>query len=388
MASSIESLTASNEELKEQVRLLISEVSSLKSLSSDAQGSTDGSNNSSILLDPNMVSDDLPDEEGLKLDTYLRRLSKDLSDTKVAMFDGTGWLTWEKIVRQDLTPLRVMKILTELKTPSFIKQMTPYEKQKHILTDMKLSNYLLVRLSAVPKRAVGRPKTAYLVWQKLTKLYASTSKMTQMRMRDEWALLAQKPDQSLGEWVQTVDYLAEEMESALISMDDDVKLHRLLRGLNADWDHERKHFELTKTTYEELCLTLYEIGDRKEQANTNRQLVPAFQARPDLGGSNRQPYRPLSIKGKIPRVGGLRCYTCGKTGHVQDSCPTGLKPTRGEDGRTIPRCFGCLKEGHVSNECPQKSARKKSLGWESRALVTLAESKPSLREDDSIDEEA
>jgi hypothetical protein len=331
--------SSSNTDLLEQIKVLTQQVASLMA----ERGQSDTTVQSDIKALPNMVSE-LSKEEDVILDTYIRRLSKDLASAKVVLFDGGNWLIWERIVKQDLIPLRVMSYLTHQTTPTTLNSLTPFDRQKFTLCDMKICNYLQARLGPVAAKAVYHDTSAYLIWSKLLKLHSSSSVITQNRLRDSWALTTQQPAQSVTEWIQHVDYLAASMSAAHLPIDDASKLHRLLRGLSNEWAHEKRHFELTRSSYEEVCSALYELG---EQQDHDRQLTLAFQAktqpgpsRPGLGrGSFRGARKPIT------------CYTCGSSDHSQERCPTGLKPTVGENGRRLSRCFTCLKEGHVAKEC-------------------------------------
>jgi hypothetical protein len=334
---------STNEELEKKIEMLMTEIAALKTSQSDASQST----NSVITPSKrNMVSDHiLTREEGVELDSYIFKMSKLLTDTKSVMFDGSDWLSWERIVCQDLIPLRLMTILTNPKP----EMSTNYEKQKYEMMNMKLCNYLMVRLSPIPKRSITSCKSAYLIWQKLGKLYASTTTVNQNKLRDSWAALVMTADQTLAEWVQSVDYMAETLEAADIPVDDKTKLHRLLRGLSSDWHQEKRYFELSRASYEDVCLNLYEISEQKEEVNSHRQLVPAFQT--NLR-QNRQPYRPPFKK--TANYSNITCFTCGGSDHDISRCPTGLKPSLDENGRNVTRCFNCLKEGHIQTTCKEK----------------------------------
>jgi hypothetical protein len=137
------------------------------------------------------------------------------------------------------------------------------------------------------------------------------------------------------------------MASANLPVDDASKLHRLLRGLSNDWAHEKKHFELTKSSYETVCSALYELGEQQEH---EKQLTLAFQTQTKPSHGRPEPSRG-QYRGLRPLI---TCYTCGGSDHFYAKCPTGLQPTRGEDGRRRSRCFTCLKEGHISKDCPKK----------------------------------
>jgi hypothetical protein len=303
-----------------------------------------------------MVSDpELTEEDEILLDAWLRRVSRALSEHKVSKFTGKGWQTWEKIIINDLTPLRLMKALETEQTVSSLALLSPLNREKHTIIDMKLTTYLMVRLDASPQRAVTSCKSAFLMWQKLKKLYASTSVVTQHRLKDQWEQIAQLPGQSVTEYLADLEYLADSLEVALVPQRDSDKLHRLLKGLASDWDAEKKYFQLQKTPYKDVCIMLQEIGEQRSEELIQRQIVPAYTARDDRG---RQGQRGRPDGQPPARQEDKRCYTCGSHKHLRDVCPTGLKPSKGPDGLWITRCFNCLQEGHVSNKCPQPRKSK------------------------------
>jgi hypothetical protein len=311
---------------------------------------------------PNMVSDvELTEEDEVLLDAWLRRISRALSEHKVSKFTGKGWQTWEKIITNDLTPLRLMKALETEQTPASLARLSPLNREKHIIIDMKLTTYLMVRLDPSPQRAVTSCKSAHLMWQKLKKLYASTSVVTQHRLKDQWEQVAQLPGQSVTDYLADLEYLADSLEVALIPQRDSDKLHRLLKGLSSDWDAEKKYFQLQKTPFKEVCTMLLEIGEQRSEELLQRQIVPAYSAREESAPTRgRQVLRGRSEGQPPARQEDRRCYTCGSHKHLRDVCPTGLKPSKGPDGLWITRCFNCLQEGHVSNKCPMP--RKSRFG--------------------------
>jgi hypothetical protein len=355
------------EQITIQYELLLKEVAQLKAEKISNTSSPNAGGSASL---SNMVSDEFTDLEEIALEKWLKKTSRALSEAKVAKFEGTGWQSWERIIISDLTPIRMFSHLTVFQAPADIQALSQLEREKYVLTDLKLTNYLLVRLSVLPQRAVTSCKSAYLIWQKLKSLYASTSKVAQNKLKDEWERFVQLPGQTVLEFIQALEYLADSMESALVPRTDEDKLHRLLRGLSADWAGEKRYFELSSTSYLDACTMLQQLGEQQIEETNHRQIIPAFtvstprnQPRPNRSGSSRKPL----------------CYTCGSADHHQDQCPTGLKPSKTEDGKFIPRCFSCLKEGHRSRECPTKNRQERSADWGKTAFHAQVEDRPGAK---------
>jgi hypothetical protein len=313
-----------------------------------------------------MVSDASVEEEAL-LETWLKKVSRALAEAKVAKFDGQSWQSWERIVVSDLTPIRLFKHLTMSQTQADLDLLSQLEKEKHVLADLKLTNYLLVRLTPIPQRAVTSCKSAFHIWQKLKSLYASTSKVAQATLKDKWESFCQLPGQRVVEYIQALEYLADSMELALIPQDDEAKLHRLLKGISSDWAADKRYFQLSKSTYSEVCTMLQELGEQIIEETNHRQIIPAFNASTDRKNP-RLPKFPVSVQ----QTRKPTCYTCGGSDHIQEHCPTGLRPSKTEDGRFIPRCFTCLQEGHRSRDCPKRNRKERAATW-GTALHTQVE---------------
>ena len=59
---------------------------------------------------------------------------------------------------------------------------------------------------------------------------------------------------------------------------------------------------------------------------------------------------------RTPRpIAQLKCYTCGRTGHIAANCRSTTRPvplSRPSPPTRIIKCFNCGEEGHISPRCP------------------------------------
>jgi hypothetical protein len=76
------------------------------------------------------------------------------------------------------------------------------------------------------------------------------------------------------------------MSEANLPIDDASKLHKMLRGLSPAWANEKKHFELIRTSYKEVCSAHYELGEQLDH-----DLILVFQAKTQSGTCRPGPSR-------------------------------------------------------------------------------------------------
>lgn len=49
----------------------------------------------------------------------------------------------------------------------------------------------------------------------------------------------------------------------------------------------------------------------------------------------------------------MKCYACGKLGHISRDCTA---PGGGPLNTAGKTCYGCGQPGHISRDCPEKNA--------------------------------
>lgn len=53
----------------------------------------------------------------------------------------------------------------------------------------------------------------------------------------------------------------------------------------------------------------------------------------------------------------MKCYACGKLGHISRDCTA---PNGGPLNTAGKTCYQCGEAGHISRDCPQKNANGES----------------------------
>jgi hypothetical protein len=233
---------------------------------------------------------------------------------------------------------------------------------------MKVQGYLNRRLSLKIRKTVSTLETPKEVWDKLVEKYGCVSVATKNRLNNEWEDFVQKPDEPVSDFLEGLEHLAVRMATAGIIKNADDKLFRLLKGLLPQWDGQRQFFRNSLASYDRVCTVLRTLGEENGElveetalygrarqgdargrgygrAGRGRELSRGKDRdRFDAGRNNRS-----SSQGGEPWYD--RCFVCGKEGHIQSRCPTGLRSRKDKDGNWIPRCYSCQEEGHRARDC-------------------------------------
>jgi hypothetical protein len=286
---------------------------------------------------------DLSTDEIKEFDSWKKSTTKDITNCRVIVFSGKGWLTWKKVVMIDVSLSSLFDTLVQHVSPTTFESMSALEKQKWRHGDMILQNYLAVRLSETVRMSVTDAQSANAIWIMLEDIYANTSLNTQNQLTDEWHALKQKPGQTIHQFIQSIDYMAMTMMSAGVPRTEQDKLYRLFRGVSNEWTRYTEMCTANRSDYRETCSLFIEIGRSSPTPSQGHPEVKAFIATTPRYGLTR------------PAV----CMTCGAESHGSGDCPSGLKRGVDANGRFIVRCFNCMLEGHVRKDCPKP---KKSWG--------------------------
>jgi hypothetical protein len=306
--------------------------------------------------------------EHSKLQKWQAEVRKDMVGQPTIVFDGTGWLTWKKSIVNSLTLCKLTIPLEKQVTEEMQKKMSRFQAEKWKLADLMLQSFLAARLSTKIRRAVTACKDAHSVWNELAAIYASTSAAAQNKLSNEWERITQKPEQTVHEYIQALDYCAMNLESAGIPRTEQMKRHRLLEGLKPEWNGHKILFETMDFTYGAVCRKLIELGHQMdvEPDLKSGRIVPAYFTRQQ--GSSEAAW----------------CNVCGSREHLTYKCPTGLQRTKDARGRWVPRCFNCLEDGHLRRDCKaqvKKRSTDRKVAFSATAEEAKEEEEAESRED-------
>ena len=277
-------------------------------------------------------------DEKESLDKWRRLVKKELYGSKTFLLTETNWVTWCRGITIDLTDADMMDYLKDkpMDFPSF------YQRRTWEMGDSIVYGYLLGRLSDNIRRDINEAVTAHDMWNRLKTLYANSSTATQNNYQRQWYQLKQGPTQSLHDYIRTIDHLALNMKLAEISVNDSMRIYCLVEGRNDNWAEHKSQIEWAAETYDVTCKKLIALGLAKGEQLKVEDMEEAHFA-------NR-----MNLQGR--RVNIQFCQVCGKKGHGESTCPTGLKLNKDRLGNVIKRCYNCREEGHTWRNCTyQKS---------------------------------
>jgi hypothetical protein len=287
----------------------------------------------------------------------MKNTEKSLANKKVNVLSGTAsFAAWKREVTTDLKMCGLLTGLEEPRSAGQLSAMSALRRSQWEFSDLLLISYLSARLGERQKLVCAECVTAADMWIQLHETYASRSAAAQHRLSDEWVTMTQRQGERLDDYLQRLRTHALVMRDAEIPKSDYEKKHRLLTGVSADYDLEKRIYATQDLSFEELCKKFRELA--------------AIGGRPQTGGKSfSQGYQQANLaRGSYGQSGGGQssnlpnyCKVCGAESHLTWDCPTGLTRNKDARGFWIPRCFNCLEEGHMSKTCKQA---KKSWGSE------------------------
>ena len=63
----------------------------------------------------------------------------------------------------------------------------------------------------------------------------------------------------------------------------------------------------------------------------------------------------------------MKCYACGKLGHISRDCTA---PNGGPLNQTGRTCYSCGETGHISRDCPQASNEVPAVNGDATSPTT------------------
>ena len=139
------------------------------------------------------------------------------------------------------------------------------------------------------------------------------------------------------------------------------------------------------TTYPELMKTLRQLANNLDMAwnyhlsltkpNQTQLWYPKADTRTGSGITFGGYGKPMEQIGKT----GIKCYNCGKTGHLSRECRSAKKGSSSGD-KSNSKCFTCNQAGHWSKDCPnkrhavkKKTPKRKFKKWRKKSVKQITE---------------
>ena len=141
---------------------------------------------------------------------------------------------------------------------------------------------------------------------------------------------------SMEKYIMGVKRMQEKLRGVGLTLDDEMKVIKLLRGLNETYAMDRKILmNVPGLSFEEACGRLL---SEAQMGKVTEGKVPVA----NLSVVSGEP----AWKARVKR----RCYNCNSESHLSNSCPEVRKVS------TIRKltCFVCGSEKHRAFECPKK----------------------------------
>ena len=179
-------------------------------------------------------------------------------------------------------------------------------------------------------------KTAYDAWRRLENYCAPKNATEIRRLRKEFGNIKMK-DNNVDDYITKFKGLQSQLAHQGVLIPEEELIAHLLGGLSEKYENVAIMVESSTDRIDEACSKLRLMINRMRNGS----------------GQNVQNGGALMMKGKSKKD--VKCYKCGKTGHIKPNCKEEIK------------CYNCNKTGHVSKECKAKEKEQKEVGLVSGA---------------------
>ncbi|KAL5863382.1 hypothetical protein ACOSQ3_000896 [Xanthoceras sorbifolium] len=185
---------------------------------------------------------------------------------------------------------------------------------------------------------------AYVLWQKLEKMYARTTAQNKANLMRRLVNLKYKDGNSVSEHMSEFQGIVDQLNSMKMTVDDELQALLMLSSLPKSWDtlvvsvsNSAPDGKLTMDMVKDRMLN--EESRRKDEGHTpeNEALVTEKQGKQEWRGRSKNPHNQSQQRGRSKSRSrhDKKCHHCGKLGHFIRECrKLKAERTRNQDAQT------------------------------------------------------
>jgi hypothetical protein len=164
-------------------------------------------------------------------------------------------------------------------------------------------------------------KTMTSLWMKLESLYMTKSLTNEIFLKRQLYSLRMKEGTKIADHLNTFNTLLVQLTSMGVKFEFEDKAITLLCSLPASWDHFVTSISFSSTESIEfddiVGVLLYEETKKKSNLETSTSEVMMVRDKPKERGHSQRDFSRSKSKGKKSK---LKCWFCGKYGHLEKDC--------------------------------------------------------------------